>query len=246
MKKIILVGCMMLAVAIVNAQSFKITTSGGTDITNTTHIIKGAKELLKDTFIVENLTEVDKSTMLKRYETNVIPGTKNYFCWGDCFAPAEAGKHPLWYALEPINILAGKIESSCSLYHRPEGKSGKSTYLFVFYDENFPDDSAFVEVVFDVADYVGIQQLSAQQVSLKASPNPATDQFKVAYQLEGYKGSNARLVLVDLLGKKHAEYRLENTNGSVSIDASRLVPGIYFYSLQVDGTLIKTQKMIVR
>lgn len=246
MKRSLLVVSLLVAVFVANAQSFKVTTSDGTDITNTTHTISGSKDLLKDTFIVENLTELDKSTMLKRYEMNVTPGTKNYFCWGDCFAPAEAGKYPVWYALEAINIPAGKTEESCSIYHRPEGKSGKSTYLFVFYDDAFPDDSVYVEVVFDVADWVGIDQLNSKQVKLSASPNPASDQFKIAYQLEQYKGGDARIVLMDLLGKKQAEYRLEGQSGQVTIDATKLVPGIYFYSLQVNNTLVKTQKMVIR
>ncbi len=56
----------------------------------------------------------------------------------------------------------------------------------------------------------------------------------------------AYLIVTDMNGKKIKQVALSNYGkGAVIIETSALTPGVYFYSLIVDGTAIESKKMIV-
>ena len=227
------------------AQNFKITTADDEDVTNGVLVIAGTDPIMEESLYLENLAPDSVDVMLKRYEINVISNTLNYFCWGDCFEPIGVGVQPAWYALQPIRLGQNQVEQSGHAYYMHENNPGTSTFLYVFYDENDPTDSAWVEVQFEAPAYVGVNELTSADVRMNANPNPASQQVTIAYQLDRYRGTNASIAIVDLLGKKQGEYRLQNKKGKLVLDVDKFTPGIYFYSLQVEGRLISTKKLIV-
>ena len=246
MKKLALTLVTLIITSSMFAQSFKLTTEDGRDITDTTFVISGAETIMQERIYVENLTGQEVDVMLKRYEVSVTDSTKNYFCWGDCLPSRYAGKDPVLYAFEALNFTVDWKEPSCYIYHRPEGKSGKNTYLYVYYDDKNPDDSNFVEVTFDVATYVGIEPLNKENISFQASPNPASDLVKINYNINQPLVNNAKIVVVDLLGKIQGEYALQASAGNLEIDASRFSPGLYFYSISVGNELIDTKRLVIK
>ena len=74
-------------------------------------------------------------------------------------------------------------------------------------------------------------------------PNPATSSVKLKYQLpKDYK--SAIIKVQDLQGRLVEEYKVTNDFDLIYIP-SEFNNGLYFYSLIVDGKLIKTEKIIL-
>ena len=79
---------------------------------------------------------------------------------------------------------------------------------------------------------------------LQIYPNPFSNRAIVNYALPpGTK--NATLIVYDLAGRQRDTYKLPNTETQITINASKLCTGLYFYSLVVDGRVIDTKKMVV-
>jgi hypothetical protein len=112
---------------------------------------------------------------------------------------------------------------------------------------------------FDVIDNMSNrapQQQSPQAAAIAAAnethvlhqnvPNPFNSTTTITYQLaEGT--TNAKICIYNLTGKQLQCYTLPSTwrAGSIEIRASSLQPGMYLYSLIVDGKLIDTKRMIL-
>ena len=245
MKKIYALFTSILIAGAAMSQSMLITNTAGDDITNTVYTISGSDFIMDEGFKLQNLAEFTAPITLKRYELDVAAGTKNYFCWGLCFEAIDAGAKHRWQSEDTISVASMDFENSSHVYHMPQGIAQNSSYLYVYYNTDDPTDSVWVEVNFDVDAWVGIEDLNASSVKLNASPNPATNALRISYNLGDYRGNNAKLVLVDLLGKQHGEFTLESNTTTLDLDITDLVSGIYFYSVQVEGRLIDTKKVIV-
>ena len=76
-------------------------------------------------------------------------------------------------------------------------------------------------------------------------PNPASESAQVDYQIIG-PVSEAKLILLNILGSPVAEYELEKTDRKVQIATRDLSTGYYFYQLSLDGKKVATKKLLVR
>ncbi|HRI22919.1 MAG TPA: T9SS type A sorting domain-containing protein, partial [Panacibacter sp.] len=75
------------------------------------------------------------------------------------------------------------------------------------------------------------------------TPNPFNKTTSIRYNLAPcYK--NAQVIVTDNAGRILKQVLL-NASGSVNIDGSTLVSGIYNYTLMVDGKLYDTKKMVL-
>ncbi len=76
-------------------------------------------------------------------------------------------------------------------------------------------------------------------------PNPVTNYTTIAYQLPN-NYNKASIELYDLTGRKINHYTLQDTKGTLEVDASELSTGTYLYTLTVDGQRISSKKMMVQ
>lgn len=74
-------------------------------------------------------------------------------------------------------------------------------------------------------------------------PNPFTDQTSISYQLDQI--DNASLIILDLNGGIKKEYKLSNKSGKITIYASEIGKGMFFYSLIQNGKELVTKRMII-
>jgi len=76
-------------------------------------------------------------------------------------------------------------------------------------------------------------------------PNPFNQETTIAYTLpEG--ATSAALHIFDLTGKQIDVYtNLKIGRNELSISTSKLAPGLYNYSLVVNGNLVDTKKMLI-
>lgn len=90
-------------------------------------------------------------------------------------------------------------------------------------------------------------QSGASSMLYQNNPNPATGATSIRYELAAGAGS-AFIVVYDLNGTQLKKFPLELSaaKGSVVIEKGSLQPGMYYYSLLVEGREIKTLKMIIQ
>lgn len=102
------------------------------------------RPLIEATALVKNTGSSAKSVKVKRYELEVVAGSVNQICWGVQCYPPNVSVTP-----DAQLINAGSIDSTFKADYRPEGNPGISKYMYVFFDENNPNDSIAVTMVFN-------------------------------------------------------------------------------------------------
>ncbi|MCU0354391.1 MAG: T9SS type A sorting domain-containing protein [Cytophagales bacterium] len=76
-------------------------------------------------------------------------------------------------------------------------------------------------------------------------PNPATTSAALEYEITG-EIREAKITISNVLGNGIGEYRLTRDNRKLQFDTSDFAPGVYFYTLFVDGKSLFTRKLIIR
>lgn len=219
------------------------------NVVNGTTVVKTG---MADAFVISEHLEatlegnVGKVVNVRRYELEVIPQTQNYFCWGVCYGPQDAGAMPTWYSLpqHSITMSPGVEYSNFAGYHSPLGQTGSSTYRFVWYDVGNTTDTAWVDIEFRV-DPVGMNEAAAAQYELSVFPNPSMGaDVRVNFTATAVSPAT-RLVVYNSLGEAvHAE-AIRATQQSLVINAGELSTGVYFATLENSGTMLATQRFVV-
>lgn len=176
---------------------------------------------------------------VKKVILDTVPGSENYFCWTSCYLPGT-------YVSGPLNIAAGFTnKSNFSGDYDANGNVGKSRIMYVFFNENDPNDSIAFVAEFYAGSSVGIS--SSQKVSAKAKvyPNPAKSSITLDYQLSKLT-DNSKFELRNILGSVVKEVKLNNTSGQRKIDISGLQNGVYFYNIQIDDKVVISNKIIIQ
>lgn len=76
-------------------------------------------------------------------------------------------------------------------------------------------------------------------------PNPAAGQTKIDYYAGPDLKGPATLRVFDFLGGEVLNLRLTRRDGAIILKVNTLDPGIYFYSLEVQGQIIATKRLVV-
>lgn len=188
----------------------------------------------------------DRVINVKRYEMGVQPGTQNYFCWGICYGPQDAGALPFWASLNQHSLVMqeGVTLTNFGAYHSPNGVEGASTYRFVWYDTTNPNDSVWADIVFQSMP-VGVEELGARVRTMNVYPNPSLGN-NVEFQIELAEGlGSTALVVYDMLGARVSTTRLNATNSRTVLPVSGMAAGVYFASVEQNGTALATRRFVV-
>ncbi len=249
MKRILLIAGLVLSAGLINAQTFELIDKNGT-VVNSGNVSATGGHMDNDInayVYIKNTSSTTLDVKVKRYEMSVASGTKNYFCWFSCYGAMDAGTNvlfPVPGSVEdgPIHkrtIAAGDTDSTMSAHHEPHGVNGTSCYLYVVYDANNPNDSASVEVCFNVG-FTSIDENS--KVSAQHYPNPATDQLNIV--LDGLNGNTAQLEVYNMVGE--VVDRKTISNSRTVLNTSAYGSGVYFYSVKNNNAVLVTRKFVVR
>jgi hypothetical protein len=76
-------------------------------------------------------------------------------------------------------------------------------------------------------------------------PNPAANQASFEYEILA-DNVKARIVLCNVLGNVVGDYVLSHEARHLNISLTDLPPGVYFYTLNLDGKNVATRRLIVR
>lgn len=237
-----------LSVTVLPAQDFITLQDAGDNVVNGTTVVHygdAAGFSMEEDIWVTLMGGGDRNINVRRYELSVVPMTQNYFCWGVCYGPRDAGESPVWEA-EPqhsISLTAGTTVNNFHAYHTPMGQLGSSVYRYVWFDTASPNDTVWVDIEF-VATPVGIDE-QALNAELSIFPNPAVgSDVRFAIDVEGAPlGMN--LVVFNTVGEQVLVKVLRNGQQQVVLPTGDLSAGIYFASLRASGNTLVTRRFIV-
>lgn len=245
MKKIFTILVILLITSFgVLAQSLQLRTSSGTIIPNGGTV--GKLVVLYDTttdvevdLIAKNISSTQVTVKVKRTSKILVSPQSSHFCFsGGCFgdttntSPTQAV------------IAAGANDSTFSAHITPNHGKGSAIVCYKFYNTRNLNDTVSVYIQTELWP-AGVENLAENQAMMgNAYPNPASTSFSLEYS--GNVTGSAKLVVQNLIGIKVREEVLAGTNDKSSVDVSGLPDGIYLYSLEVEGKMISTKKLVVR
>ena len=191
-------------------------------------------------FQVRNITANALHLTLEKQILQMLPNSVNSFCLGICYDPRTTISTTT-LDLDPQQI------STCSDFHlqyNPKGSEGVTMIRYVFREQEEVMGSIIVKFV---SAETGISTHNIALNAFFAYPNPAHSQVSIQYELSGLSSNNAQIVLTNLVGSKVCVFPLNsNTSGKVNVDISTLVSGIYFYSLEINGKMLSSKKLIIK
>ena len=191
-----------------------------------------------------NITEEVRSINIKRYELDVLPGTQNYFCWTLCYDALPAGERELWVAHMAVSIAPGESFDGFYGDYMPMGITGTSTFRFVWFDVDNPNDSTSVDVVYTATGAAGVNEASAVR-GFTAFPNPSMDgNITFGYDL-GAALPGTRLAVYNLLGERKLVRDLGGAQGRVALGGGELGNGVWFAVLERNGKALATKRVVV-
>lgn len=183
---------------------------------------------------------------VRRYEVWPVAGTKNFYCWGVCFLPANVGTNPIWVSVENLTLNPGLEYDNFHAYYKPQGQAGTMRFRFVWYDvaNEFGADSSWVDIDFGQPGGVGLNEVPSGEVAFTTSPNPAIGQdIQVNYSMD--RAGMQQLVVYTMLGERVRRMNLPTTQGRVILPTADLVPGVYFANIERNGQVLSTRRLIV-
>ena len=207
--------------------------SGGTDIWCTD------ATLCDGTATIKNISTNTITVKCKRIINSMSQGNINYFCFaGSCYGPSTrvSGSSALMAPDSTNGSFIGYLQDSAA--------SCDDTVTYCFFNVNDTTDATCYTVVYHFRP-TGISQVSpANSVLLNVYPNPVDFEATFQYSLPR-EFNSAQVIIMNMLGNKVGEYELNSNKPSLIISTADLSNGIYFYSLEVDGKVISTKKLMV-
>lgn len=230
------------------SQSIQLLDTLGNNVNGQT-IIYASHVLDDDNKVDFNMKNVGASAItikVKRYELNTVPGTANYFCFYQCLSPFNSGVYPFREVVGGINFNAGEVKAKyLNAHHQPLDNPGLAKFRYVAYNAADPNDSAFVDIHFDMT--VSINEASISQTKLNVFPNPASKRISLEYSLANFTSNDSySFVLRNMLGATVKQFNMTDNSGKENINIENLQPGIYFYSLMVNDQVVTSKRLIVK
>lgn len=208
----------------------------------------GVIYVLKDDFQIEGkLSIINNGALPVDLKVSMFPtlaaGHTAYFCWDECYAPTSM---PL--TSKQSSAVAGNSvdDFTFSYYLNPNGIEGYSEVTFTFFDVLDPENKVVVVLKFDAV-VTDVEDNLASMVTMNAFPSPATAAAYISYEMpESAVSQEAVVEISNVFGNTMETYAIRNSKGVLPIDVSNMAPGVYFYSILVDGVRIQSRKLVVK
>lgn len=185
---------------------------------------------------IKNTSATDNKYKVKRNGPFDQSCSTNYFCWDLCYLPTDSvSTGNLTVASSATNnLFSGHILSTGS------GVEDCCEIKYTFFNQDDITDKLDVSVMFcgDVSLSVNEDVYS----SFSVFPNPANDFVNIEYT--GSK--DGAFELFNVVGQSVFTQTLNTGNQNTSLDVSSLNSGVYFYTLQIDGQVMETKKLIIK
>lgn len=237
---------LMLSIQVAYSQGLIILDPDGNDITGDTLRVHGdsnASEIYA--YIqIQNDSEELMQILARKIEIDTLPGTMNSFCWnGSCFPPS------VYEAETPMLLEPGETSATSEFYgeYLPNGKEGESIIEYEFFSRNDGFETVKTTVIYITEDTETFTQ-SPENIKWSISspfPNPAHDIVRFNHSFP-HDVREASILIQSITGAILKQTAIDQAANSTKIDVSSLNPGFYLYSLQLNGSVAATGKIIIR
>lgn len=191
-------------------------------------------------------TSGPKVVNMRRYELSfpMQDTTYNYYCWGECYAPAVSGTYPVWPAPDVNTLYPTEEFAGFHSYYRPEGLEGSACFRYVWFDDGNPTDTVWVDICYH-ATPVGMEEHADAALKFNAYPVPSTT-GNVELSFDAPRaGQQVYVELHDALGQTIATERIRTGQQRLVLGEGRLAPGLVFATLRVDGQAKATRRLVI-
>lgn len=231
-----------------SAQVVTITDVDGNVVNGSTVLISdvpmGDGQILGEGLAVENTSGSFRTINVRRTEVSVPSNTGNYFCWDLCYSEVMAGTRVIWTSLDPIPMDTGFVANGFHAYYKPYNIEGTAIFRYVWYDVDSPNDTAWVNIRFDVHT-VGIAENTSPVLNFEVFPNPSTaSDITLNYDL-ATAAPGTRLALYNVLGERKLVRAIATAKGKVVLHESELGSGVWFAVLERNGKPLATKRVVV-
>ncbi|CAN5324511.1 hypothetical protein BH09BAC5_BH09BAC5_06970 [soil metagenome] len=191
---------------------------------------------------VYTITNTGSSTVNIKVKKTVFalndPGSTVYFCTGsNCYSPSQT--------LSLVVTLNPSATVALTCDHFPNNMPGITEVRYTIINQSDPNDSAYFAIEYTSV-MTGIATHSFVKPNISnPSPNPASSSFSMNYKMGSSNAQGAKLVVFNMLGDRVMETKIEETDGIIRMDVSTLEQGVYFCSLESDGKMFGTKRLIV-
>jgi hypothetical protein len=189
-----------------------------------------------------SFTEVN----IRRYELWTVPDTRNFFCWGVCYLPVDAGVRPAWVSQHWLEMEPATVYPNFAAYHEANGQSGSvARFRYVWFDRSDPlgSDSSWVDI--DFGGTVGLTERPPVVRDLVAFPNPSHGQdVWLEYAMEPWV-VDAELIIYTVLGERVTTLPMKAAENRALLRSAGMTAGIYFATVERNGRALATRRFVI-
>ncbi len=244
MKKLLLSGATLLAVAGLSAQSsFSVVDANLAAVANGSTIVYYVDQATSlethDFDVLNNTSNALTAKVRKSVQSQASGGSLFYFCTDQlCYTPTTV-------LSSNVNMTANGQFLLITDF-TPDNTVGISTVRYSVFNTANPSDSVFFFIEYHVSP-TGVNNLSQVKASVgQPMPNPASSTFTMNYNLGSSFGKGeAKMVIYNMLGAVVLTENIMDAEGNVRMDISSVENGVYFTSLEVDGKQLSTKRLVV-
>ena len=185
---------------------------------------------------IKNISGTDNKYMVKRNGPFDKACDLNYFCWDLCYLPTDSVStgHEVISAGGTNNVFSGHILAAGN------GVENCCEINYTFFNKDDASDKLDVSVTFCGTNAISINE--DVYSSFSVFPNPATNFINIEYSGD----KDGEFQLFNVVGQSVFSQRLRAGDQNSSIDVSSFRSGVYFYTLQIDGTVMEKKKLIIK
>jgi hypothetical protein len=241
MKKHLLSIALFSISALASAQNFAITDAGTNVVTGATltyTIDQSVQDSRHYTFTNTSSGSINVKVRRTILQLNTPTATTSFCTDINCYPPATNMSVQF-----PVNGM-GSFDLTAD--YTPDNTSGTGHVRYTVINQSNLSDSATFDIIYN-ATPTGISTHAFAKASISnPAPNPATSVFSINYKLGSTSTEATTMIVYNMLGVRVMQTPLEDFEGTLRMDVSGLDQGIYFCSLESDGKILATRRLVVQ
>lgn len=205
-------------------------------------VIGRVNETISTPIRIKNISDKPIYVFIDRIEKVVGSTQTTSFCWGEDCYEASIERLPLSKRIEP-----GEVSHAFVSVLQSGLVEGYSTVKYNIYTRSNKQEVVSHEVTYSVEGNRNSQTLysSIALTFNEIYPNPVREFAIINYKINDPE-TEAKVMLHNVLGSVVGTYELPALEQVLKIDTKEFNPGVYFYTLFIDGDGILTKKLIIR
>lgn len=202
-----------------------------------------SSEQLSVEWDVTNNTDATITLKTKAIIVQIAPEHKYQYCWGAQCSPWTLNNAAL---PDEVVLAPGETNSTFYSHFRHYGNAGQTVVRYVWFNAADPSQEVWYEVNYCVnGDCVVVIEEEKQTADISnISPNPMTKTSIITYDFAAVP-DGGKIQIHNMVGKLVKEMVIEKKSGALVIEAADFENGIYFCSIQCDGKIFETKRLVV-